>query len=505
MAKGSMPVLVGVGQSVSHWRPEDGVETAPSPLSMARSASQAALADCGAADTGSVTRAIDALVFVRIFEDSVPRASHANTNLPGTLARDLGADPGLAIYSSVGGQSPQALVHEMAERIHDGEIEGALLAGSEAIGASKAARRAGLTLDWTDGDDRPMEDRGLGDMLLETSEIRHGLVAPPYYYALFETAIAAREGRRRDAHRRAMSRLFAPFTQAAAANPFAQFPTARSVDWLATPSPDNYELADPFLKWHVAQDAVNQGAAVLLLSEEKADAVGVPQDRRVYLHGAGEANDAFVVHRPRLDGSWAMDEAVNRALEQAGVTADDVDAFDIYSCFPCAVFSACDALGVDWESDPRPLSLTGGLPFFGGPGNNYAMHGIASMVDRLRANPGTRGLVLANGGWMTKEAVGVYATDRPARFTPVAPAATPGDTVTLANAPERGILETYTVVHGRGGPETGIGLGRTSTGQRFVAQATPETLTRLRDEANQAGRAISVTQDDTGRNRFAFV
>ena len=441
MAKGSMPVLVGVGQSVSHWTPEKGVETAPSPLSMARAAAQAALADCGAAGNQAVADAIDALVFVRIFEDSVPRSSHANTNLPGTLARDLGADPRLAIYSSVGGQSPQALVHEMAGRIHEGEFDGALLVGSEAIGASKAARRAGLTLDWADGDDRPMEDRGLGDMLLDTSEIRHGLVAPPYYYALFETAIAARDGRRRDAQRRAMSRLFAPFTEVAAANPHAQFPTARTAEWLATPSAENYELADPFLKWHIAQDAVNQGAAVLLLSEERADALGIAPEKRVYLHGGGEASDGFVVHRPRLDGSWAMEAAVGRALDQAGLTAAELDAFDIYSCFPCAVFSACDALGLDWETDPRPLTLTGGLPFFGGPGNNYSMHGIASMVDWLRTHPGKRGLVLANGGWMTKESVGVYATDRPDTFAAVAPAATPQETVSLAEAPNRGILE----------------------------------------------------------------
>ncbi len=501
MAKGDMPVLVGVGQAVSHWDGAAGPSGAPSPLSLAADASRTALADAGLAGSE-----VDTLAFVRIFEDSVPSAPHPhghNTNLPGTLAREIGASPARLIYSTVGGQSPQSLVSEFADAIHAGEADCALIAGSEAIGASKAARRAGITLDWADGSDLAFDDRGMGTPLLSRHEIKHGLVAAPNIYALFETAIAAREGRARSAHRAAMSSLFAKFSAVAAENPYAQFPTARSADWLATPSKENYELADPFLKWHVAQDAVNQGAAVLVMSESRADALGIPAGKRVYLHGGGEAHDTVISERPHLDRSRAMYMAYLRAMSQARRMAGDIQVFDLYSCFPCAVTSACEALGLDPLGDPRPLTMTGGLPFFGGPGNNYSLHGIASMVERLRAAPETYGLLLANGGWMTKEAVGIYAATRPDDYIPVGAPGSFHETVAVAETPEGGVLETYTVLHGRAGPERGIAACRTESGARFLAFASPEMLTELREDESQVGRPVAATtQGETNTVTF---
>ena len=501
MARGDMPVLVGVGQTVSHWDGAAGPAGAPSPLSLATDAAKAALADAGLSGSD-----VDRLAFVRIFEDSIPSAPHPhghNTNLPGTLARDIGAAPASLIYSDVGGQNPQALVNEFAAAIHAGEVDCVLIAGSEAIGASKTARRAGIELNWADGSDMAFEDRGMGAPLLSRHEIKHGLVAAPFIYALFETAIAAREGRSRSEHRAAMSDLFARFSQVAATNPYSQFPAARTSDWLATPSKENYELADPFLKWHVAQDAVNQGAAAILMSESKADALGIPAGKRVYLHGSGEAGDDLVSVRPHLDSSWAMGEALSRALGQAGKSAADMALFDIYSCFPCAVTSACRAMDIDPTGETRALTLTGGLPFFGGPGNNYSLHGIASMAERLRAQSGAFGLVLANGGWMTKEAAGIYSTTRPDVFTPVTAAAKPDTQLAIAEAPASGTLETYTVLHGRSGPERGITACRTDSGARFLALASPEMLAVLREDANQVGRSVvATTQDETNTVTF---
>lgn len=501
MPKGSMPVLVGVGQSVSQWDGTKGAEGAPSPLSLCVEASRAALADAGiSAD------AIDTLAVVRIFEDST-RSGHPhghNTNLPGTVARDLGANPVRAIYSGVGGQSPQALANEMAARIHAGEIDCALLTGSEANKASKAARKHGVEINWADASDLAFEDRGMGDMLLSRAEIKHGIVAPAYFYALFENAMAARAGQTRSQRRAHMSALFAKFAAVAAQNPYSQFETSSfDADFLATPSKQNYPFADPFLKWHIAQDAVNQGASILIMSEEKADELGVDPAKRVYLHGGGEASDDFISERPRLDGSWAMQTAIDRALGQAGKTADDMAAFDLYSCFPCAVFSSMAALGLDPASETRQVTVTGGLPFFGGPGNNYSMHGLASMAERLRANPGDFGLVLANGGWMTKEAVGVWSTERPAAFTPAEPTAKPSEKITLTNTPSEGVIETYTVTYGRDGPANGIIFARTDAGERFIAVAAPGAMARLLEEDSPVGLKVKVTTDGEV-NTFSF-
>ena len=325
------------------------------------------------------------------------------------------------------------------------------------------------------------------------------------YILLFENAMAARDGQTRSERRAEMSDLFAKFAAVAAQHPHSQFDTA-SFDqtFLATPSKANYPFADPFLKWHIAQDAVNQSGAFIMMSEDKADALGIAADKRVYLHGSGEAGDDFISERPVLDGSWAMQTAIERALAQAGTEAGAIAAFDLYSCFPCAVFSSMAVLGIDHKTETRPLTLTGGLPFFGGPGNNYSMHGIVSMTEWLRQRPGETGLVLANGGWMTKEAVGVWSTTRPETFQPVEPIAKPTKKVALEAAPEQGTVETYTVTYGKDGPMSGIIFGRTETGDRFIAVAAPDAMPRLLEEDSPVGLPVKVASEDE-RNTFTFV
>lgn len=505
MAKGDFPVLIGVGQAMSQWDGKSGAAGAPSPLSLMADASKAALADTGAAGTAA---AIDAIAVVRIFEDSVPGDRHPhghNTNLPGTLARETGTNPRHLVYETVGGQSPQALVNEFARRIHEGEFEAVLISGSEANRASKGARKHGVDINWADSDSRDYEDRGLGPMMISRSEIKHGLVTPAYFYGIFENAIAAREGRGRAGQRKAMAELFQPFSAVAAKNPYSQFPQEHSVEFLSTPSRENYEYADPFLKWFIAQDAVNQGAAAIIVSSSKADELGVPEAKRVYLHGGGEAGDDHISVRPVLDRSWAMDTAVSRALAQSGKQTSAIQHFDLYSCFPCAVFSGAAALGLDWKTESRPLTLTGGLPFFGGPGNNYSLHGIAEMVTLLRKNPGNFGLVLANGGWMTKEAAGVYSTAKPAAFTPAEKSAKPSEQVVIAAENCEATLETFTVTHGKEGPERGIIFARLADGRRALANnADAATLATLREDASPVGRKVAITVD--GENgTFVFV
>lgn len=508
MTRGSMPVLVGVGQTVSHWDGSDGLDGMPTALGLAEDASNSALENTQADDIAALLKCIDTVTMVRTMEDSIPGLTPPFgrcDNLPLGLARGIGATPKHVIYSDVGGQSPQSLVNELAARIHAGESDCALLAGAENIGAQKAARKLGLTPDLTIEIEGEMEDRGFGPRMLTRREAKHGLIAPAYFYGLFENAIAHREGRNMHEHRKAMGALFARFSDVAAANPYAQFPKRLSADFLATPSRENYAFADPFLKWHIAQDAVNQAAAVLIMSEEKADALGIPTSVRVYLHGAGEAADLHISERPRMDGSWAMQVALMRAFDQAGKTADEIEIFDLYSCFPCAVFSSTAELGIDWETDPRALTQTGGLPFFGGPGNNYSLHGIASAVDALRAKPRAFGLVLANGGWMTKEAAGIYSCCRPDQFLPVEASAKADEKVAIVDAPEAGTIETYTVVNGRTGPTNAIIFGRDANDNRFLASSSEvETLALITGGQTVIGETVDITAEaEVNTFRFA--
>ena len=109
---------------------------------------------------------------------------------------------------------------------------------------------------------------------------------------------------------------------------------------------------------------------------------------------------------------------------------------------------------------PAP-TLTGGMRFSGGPWNNYAMHGITTMADELRRDPGTWGVVSANGGYVSKVSMGLYSTEAPTDpFRLIAATRTDDESRTRAldAAPDRrGTIETFTVMHnGHSEPTDGI-------------------------------------------------
>jgi acetyl-CoA C-acetyltransferase len=193
----------------------------------------------------------------------------------------------------------------------------------------------------------------------------------------------------------------------------------------------------------------------------------------------------------------------------AGIGVADIGFFDFYSCFPIAVANVADALGLA-PDDPRKLSVTGGLPYFGGAGNNYSMHAIATMVDRLRQAPGNYGLVGANGGVLSKYSAAVYST-RPAPWQPslnhaiAAELELVPDEPLTENAEGWATIVSYTIGYDNGQPKFGVILGRTGDGRRFFA-LTPEgdeqTLAELQHD-EVIGRRILVRALGYG-NRFAF-
>ncbi len=473
------PILVGQGQSLSTWSGGDAAD-APSPMSLAEEAARNALADCAA--TGDLVGAVDMLAVVRTIADSVPFDNNPfgrPDNPPRVLAARLGADPARAIYSDLGGDCPQALVAEAAEAIGAGHCRVAVLAGSEAIATVRAAQRAGVTLDWNETAEGDFEDRRPADYLLTERELAGGMGYPAWIYPLFDHALRVRWGHDRATHLATISELWAGFSRVAADNPAAQFRTARDAQFLSTPSQENYPIADPYLKWHVAQDAVNQGAAVVLTSVGVARELGIARDKWVFLHGSARAKDKPVSERVDLSRAVAMEKALGAALAQAGRRSADIAHFDIYSCFPCAVLIAAEILGVDWRA--KTLTQTGGLPFFGGPGNNYSMHGIASMMQTLRRDPGSFGLVLANGGFLTKEAVGVYSTEA-AEWQPSASAEIQAEidalpSVAVVEPPATGTVESFTVVYRNREPHFALVTARTEVGRIVARTASGDSAT----------------------------
>jgi acetyl-CoA C-acetyltransferase len=470
------PVIIGVGEA-SERIGEPGYG-ALSPVNLAGRAAAAALDD--ALSVAALAPHIDVIATVRQFETSGPKVvapfGRAD-NFPRAVGRRIGADPARAVLEPVGGQGPQHLINEFANLIGRGEAKMVLLAGAEAISTQRQLIAKGETPDWSEAIGGQIEDRGFGETLAGSELPRHGARTPISLYALFENARRARLGRSRADYALEMGRLFAPFTKVAADNPHAMARTVLSAEDLASVTGDNRLTSDPFPRRLVARDQTNQAAAVLMTSVGQARALGVPEAKFVYLLGGADVRERPPMERADLSASPAAVKAVEKALDVAGLELGDIDLFDFYSCFPIAVFNVRDGLGIG-PDDPRPLTVTGGLPYFGGAGNNYSMHAVAAMVRRLRAAPSTRGLVAANGGFLSKYSVGVYSAapapwngfDSAALQAEVdawpAPGTAPGEGA--------GVVDTYTIDYARGAP-VGIVVGRLADGgARFVARTDPD-------------------------------
>lgn len=500
------PVLVGVGQFTE--RIDDPGYRGMSAVDLATEAVRAALADTGADVTG-VAQAIEVFAGLRQFEICTPFAKPplgCSDNYLRSVARRVGADPARAVLESIGGNGPQKLVTEFARAIAAGDAEVVLVLGSEPGSTAKYFAGRDNKPDFTEHVGGQLEDRGYGfEQYMNEYTATHGLTGAPVQYGLLDNARRARSGVGVEDYRRDMAELFAPFSKIAAKNPFSSSPVERSVSELMTVTDENRMICDPYPRLMVARDTVNQGAAAVMMSVEAARRLGVAEEKWVYLRGHADQTEQALLDRTDLHLSYSARNAVAEALRVAGIDVDDVATFDLYSCFPFPVFAVCDAFGLA-SDDPRGLTLTGGLPYFGGPGNSYSLHGIAETVARMRDNPGAFGLVGANGGIMSKYSVGVYSTE-PADWAPDRSnelqadiAALPTIAVTR-NVDGSGVIETYSVRYDW--PErTGVIIGRLDADDsRFMALTTDENLVASMSDADPIGAAITVKCDGDGVNR----
>ncbi|MEO9600139.1 hypothetical protein [Parasphingorhabdus sp.] len=408
LADKSAPVLIGVGETSGQKLKQSlGLEW-PSTVDLASAAVKQALADSGAAD--KLAASIDCLLSIRLFHDSgLPHDCGSPENHPEAVATASGLDPAHLLYGDVGGQSPQKHLNKLACQVHDGEYKAVVLSSAENMGTVKRARRSGHKLDWNQPATREMTDLITNeDKMLTAYEWRQGIISMPMAYGIVENARRARLGMDRDSYAQSMAELWEAFAGVSLTREHAQFARQWTAEELLADDHGNYRLNDPYRRWMVAQDAVELGAAVILTTAGHAAELGIAADKMIYLHSGSDASVPLMSLQDDLSVSPAMQAAFPKALELADVEAGDLGPIDIYSCFPVAVSLAMDALG----SPDRSLAsytLTGGLSFFGGPGNSYSAHGMVALVQALRKDGSKPGMISANGGVINKESVGIYA------------------------------------------------------------------------------------------------
>tara|TARA_B110000467_G_scaffold164822_1_gene195942 strand:+ start:262 stop:2604 length:2343 start_codon:yes stop_codon:yes gene_type:complete len=492
----SLPIIVGVGQVVDHWDGRD-LDQSSSPISLITESIKRAQADAGVFD---LVEKIDTLAVVRAYTDSLRKPFDPfgkAKNFPAAVIEAASLSPKRTIYSTAGGEQPQSLVNELSEDIARGDIRMAMITGGEALATLKTALKKQLALDWSSEADADIEDRGTQTDFISKYEMVNGMGLPPQTYAAMEQALRARLGMSRVQYLDYMGGICAGLCKTAQQNPYSQYPQAKSAEFLATASKDNYPICDPYLKWLIAQDAVNQASTLILTSVGYAKELGIDPDQWIYLHGYSDVKEKLVSERPDLSKSKALELAISGAISSAGIAAGDIAYRDIYSCFPIVVHLASEVLGLDPVSDQ--MSMTGGLSFFGGAGNNYSTHAIATVVEKLRQDRQAYGLVLANGGFMSKQSAGVYSAKTPQAWAEISSEALQAEVdaqpeCKLLNEDCTAVIEAYTVRHDRNGITHAYLFARNDQG-RVMAVAPADhraTMQALHKFDNPVGQTVNI-------------
>jgi acetyl-CoA C-acetyltransferase len=416
----------------------------------------------------------------------------------GRLAAELGASPRHRVYSGIGGTTPQDLVNRTAVAMQRGQMDLALVCSAEALATARVAKKSGERLPWSHRKSSPFP----WDPPHE-SEISHEVMQAWETFPLWDTARRAKRGATLADDAAEAASMMSTMSVTAATNPHAWRPTALDAHTVGTATADNRYVGWPYTKHEVAVMDVDMSAALLLATAEKADALGVGEDHRLYLNGWAYAEDpASIAARTDMSRSVAMAVVGRHALSSAGVELDDVTAFDLYSCFPSSVRLACDAVGLALD-DPRGLTVTGGLPYAGGPASGYLTHAIASTFDRLR-DQGGHGLVTGVGMHLAKHVAAVWSSTPATSASTLTPdLATLQARVDAAQHREplltawsgTGTVCAYTVAHGRdGAPTQGLTVLDTSDG-RALARVYQQDLLLNAESRELVGADVVVTTD----------
>ena len=472
-ADARIPVIVGVGEIVDRLGALPGKE----PIELMAAAVERANLDAG----GILLGACDSI-------DIVNEVSWPYQDPVGLLCDRLKIRPPRTAYGVVGGQTPVQFIHDAAIRISRGECGVAIVCGAEAEYTVKRPGSSDVRL-WGERDANSSPVRGANFQQPVAKALN--AATPANVYPFYENATLSSWGQSPREALAESADLWSAFSDVAASRSTAWLRQHHSAAEILATSEANRLIAWPYRKLSVANPNVNQGAATILTSLERARSSGIPEDRLVYVAGGAAADEpADLLARDRYDHSPAMEAVLAGARKFARPGSGAFDCVELYSCFPCVPKMARRILDL-----PRgaPLTVTGGLTFFGAPLNNYMGHATVAMVETLRRHPETCGLLYGQGGYVTKHhalvltrALPIDRLDQGYLVQPAADrlrAAVPRYQADFAGQAN---IETFTVLFARDGSAScGIVIARSPDGQqRTMARVSPENaaaIARLTD------------------------
>ncbi|MGH8177924.1 MAG: acetyl-CoA acetyltransferase [Steroidobacter sp.] len=469
-----LPVIVGIGEITEKLRdPKQALE----PIALMTEALRRAAADASTSSAAALIASVDSL-------DIVAEYSWPYADACALLSERLDIQPTRTTYGAAGGESPVRFIHEAALRIANGDSVIAAIVGAEANYSAAAAAKSGVEPPWSARDPNAKLLRGKD--MCHPLAVRHGMVQPVQIYPLYENAAQAAWGQTQGEALCESGELWSRYSEVAAGNPYAWLTKRYSPEEIITPTPDNRLIAWPYTKHMVANPLVNQGAAVLLTTLEKARELGVADDRLVYLwSGASAAEPRDYLQRDQYWRSVAQDAVMRAVLDQAGGDASRFALVELYSCFPIVPKMARRTLGLSADAQ---MTSTGGLSFFGAPLNNYMTHAAAGLVRRLREQRCKLALLYGQGEYVTKHHALILASAPPEENR-----LSPDYSVQAVADRQRGAipdlvldytgtanLETFTIVYARdGAAEFGTVIARTPGSARLMARVRAEDAASL--------------------------
>jgi acetyl-CoA C-acetyltransferase len=475
------PVLVGIGVAT---RREEDFTRALEPMDLMLEAVAAAGRDAGSPE---LLRGVQRI--------AVPRGRWSYANPAREIGRSIGAPDAVTVLATVG-VLQQTLIGDACERIAQGEIHTALVAGADAGYRLLRAQIAGCRAVERTQDDAPDELLAPKEELRHPVELRAGARMPVGLYAIMESALRAAQGLSVADHRDRVAALWERLNRVAVDNPHAWHRRAVQAAEIRDEAGRNPMQAFPYTRHHCSTWNVDQGGALLLCSVERARALGVDPGRWIHPVASTESNHMVAVSaRARIDTCPGARITGLAALQAGGLRAEELDLVDLYSCFPMAVQAYASALGLPLERD---LTVTGGMPFAGGPYNNYVLQSTVRAAELLRSGRGRNALVSSVSGVLTKQAFGLWSRQAP-------PDGFVRADLSDAVAREvgvKGIVDAhhgearvvgYTVMHARGQAPRGVMLVDVPSGARTMATTeSPAWIARLSSDEEWVGRTVLI-------------
>ena len=389
MIDSSSPVLVGVSTT--------GVSA--NIVDLLEIVMRGAIADSGASSELAGT----------IGEIATPRGSWSDVNPARTAASRLGITAPVAIADV--GVPQQTLISRILRRVTSGRIAAGLVVGVEArrwlAASGTASGVVGRSID-EDGTVPPETRLRPYGEIVNAAEIAAQVWEPVQQYALIDSALARADGLTTTAWEAEIDNLWARWNAVAIGNPESAFATPRTAAALRSADHGNRLLAHPYRRFHSTQWNLDQATALLICSAGTARQLGIPTDRWIFPHVSLESSHSLALSSRRELHRWpAMQVLGEVAAAHLGGPVSELDHIDLYSCFPAAVRVQHRELGLD---PTGTHTITGGMPFAGGPFNHSTLWSTAAMARRLREDGG-RGLVTNVSGLLTKPGLAVWGNE----------------------------------------------------------------------------------------------